>query len=312
MKYRRYIKKFFISLATLFALSLVSFLLFLIAPGDPATLVAWERMGGEFPSPEIVEAVKEELGLDVPPHILYLKWLWMYLNGDWGRSFVTGQPVLELIADRFPMTALLAITAFLIAFPISLLTGFLAGIKKGSIADTMILVGLSLIDSLPSFFLGIVLMIVFAVKLHILPAAGYNSFENLILPAITLAAGYVAVTSRVTRASVVETLSKDYILTAKSKGLGKWLIIRRHVLRNSLIPVITYAGLELAWLLEGSVIVETLFAWPGMGSLLTGAILSKDLPVIQACMIVIGGLFITINAITDVLYTIINPEVRYQ
>jgi len=296
---------------TLFTLSVVSFLLFLIAPGDPATLIAWERMGGEFPPEEVVEAVKEELGLDVPPHVLYFKWLWMYLSRDWGKSFVTGQPVVELIADRFPMTLFLALAAFAIAFPISLLTGFLAGIKKDTSTDALILLGLSLIDSLPSFFLGILLMILFAVKLHILPAAGSSIPESLILPALTLSAGYIAVTSRITRASVVDTLSKDYILTAMAKGLRRREILLRHVVRNSLIPVITYAGLELAWLLEGSVIVETLFAWPGIGSLLANAIMSKDLPVIQACVIIIGGLFITINTFTDFLYHVINPEVRY-
>ena len=138
-----YIQKFFIFLTTLLVLSVISFLLFLITPGDPATLIAWQRMGGEFPPQEIIETVKEELGLDASPHVLYFKWLRMYITGDWGRSFVTGQPVAELILDRFPMTALLAASAFLIAFPISLITGFISGIRKDTIADTAILASLS-------------------------------------------------------------------------------------------------------------------------------------------------------------------------
>jgi len=295
---------------TLFTLSLISFLLFTLTPGDPALLIAKERMGGELPTPEVFEKIKKELNLDAPLFIIYIDWLKRYLKGDWGRSFVTNQPVLSLIMDRFKMTLLLALTSFIISFPLSLISGILAGIRKGSKIDYAISIISMVLDSIPALFLGLNLMMIFGVKLHLLPVAGSSSIKNIALPAITLSAGYIAATSRITRASVIETLSKDYIITARAKGIGKSLILKKHVLRNSLVPVVTYAGIELAWLLEGSVIVETLFSWPGIGSLLAEATLAKDLPIIQGCLILFGLIFLTISGSTELIHMLINPEVR--
>ncbi|SDN43640.1 peptide/nickel transport system permease protein [Desulfonauticus submarinus] len=305
-------RRLFLFILTLILLSIVSFSLFLLTPGDPADLIAWQRMGGEFPPPEVVEKVREELNLNASPFVLYTRWLKNYLHGNWGRSFVSGEEVSKLVKERFFMTCILAFFAFLISLPISISTGFICGIYRNKLIDTVLLVILSLCDALPNFFLGIVLMIIFSIQLGILPAAGAEMPKCLILPAFTLAVGYIAVISRVTRVSVINVLTKEYILFAQSKGLGRWLIFKRYIFRNALIPVITCIGLELGWLLEGSVIVETIFGWPGLGMLLENALLSKDLPVIQACIIVVGFVFALINLLTDISYFVINPEAKYK
>ncbi|MDK2870652.1 MAG: peptide/nickel transport system permease protein [bacterium] len=304
------LKKASIYLTTFILLSMFSFYLFFVFPGDPATLIARHKMGGEIPPPQIVENLKRELKLNVSPYRLYIKWLRDFIQGDWGKSFLTGEPVLKEIKRHFVMTLYLTISTFAIAFPLSLITGVIAALKEGKRMDNLVLLFLITLDSTPSFFLGLTLMMLLGVKLRILPIAGSNSLKNAILPALTLSASYVAVTSRITRNSIIKTLKEEFILFAKAKGLPKWQIFRRHVFRNAMIPIVTYAGLELAWLFQGSAVVEKLFGWPGIGSLTVEAAMYKDLPLLQGCLMSIGTVFILINGITDLLYIAINPQLE--
>lgn len=299
------LKKFLFYALTLLLVSLFSFSLFALSPGDTATLIARQRLGGELPPPQVIEGVKRELDLDVPLHKLYLKWVSNYLKGDWGRSFLTGEPVFKLIMKSLSKTFHLALLTFAISFPTALLTGMISALRSGGRTDTLLLFILSLLDSIPTFFLGLTLMMLLGVRAKVFKI----TLSGAILPALTLSASYMATTSRIARNSIIRVLQERFVLTAKAKGLPRKQIFIRHVLRNALIPIVTYGGLEFAWLLQGSAVVERLFGWPGIGNLTVEAALSKDLPLLQGCITTMGAVFIGINMLTDLIYAIINPEV---
>lgn len=287
--------------------SLIVFLLVNVAGGDIAL-----GLLPETATPEQVEAYREKLGLDQPPLIQYLEWVRGAVTGDFGASFRTNTSAMALIIERIPATVQLAVAALLIALAVSLPLGILAAVRRGSIWDRMSM-GLALLgQSVANFWLGLMLILVFAVLLGWLPVSGRDDPLSLVLPAVTLATGPMAQFSRMIRSGMIEVLRENYIRTAYAKGLRESVILNRHALRNALLPFVTIVGLEFGTLLNGSVVIETVFAWPGIGYLLVQSLSARDLPVIAAGVVFLAIMYVTLNLIVDLLYTVIDPRVRYR
>lgn len=291
----------------LVGVSVAVFLMVHLIPGDPAELVA-----GQMATREDVENVRHALGLDRPLLEQYLHFAGRALTGDFGNSFRTGRPVSEEILARYGNTLLLGTVALLIAAVVGGLAGILAAVKRFSWIDNLALVFSILAISTPAFSLGLLLILVFAVWNGMLPMSGFDSWQAIILPAITLSAASVAVICRIMRSSLVEVLDKQYVRTARAKGLREHLVIWRHGVRNALIPVVTIAGLQLGYLLGSAVVTETVFAWPGLGRLLVQSILARDFPVVQASVLVVAVTFIAVNIATDLLYAVLDPRISAQ
>lgn len=292
-------------IVVIFGISIFSFLLIHFIPGDPVKI-----MLGINASPVQVEKLTHHLGLDKPLLVQYGQYLGNVFKGDFGTSLKTGRPVLTEIVDRFPETVKLAMFGLLIAIVIGISMGILAAKYKDSIIDKLCTSFAILGVSIPSFWLGILLVMVFSVKLGWFPIANGTSLRDVILPAVTLGVVASTMISRLTRNGMVEVLSNDYIRTARAKGLEERLILFRHAFRNVLIPVVTVIGLQMAALLGGTVIIEQVFNWPGLGTLAIGAIMSRDFPLIQGIILFMGVVYVTINILVDVLYCIIDPRVE--
>ncbi len=256
------------------------------------------------------EMLRGRLGLDQPIHAQYGRFVTGIFKGDLGQSFFYHDGVLSVIAERLPATIRLASAAMLVALLIGIPAGVMAAVKKDSLFDNgsmlVSLIGLAM----PNFWLGPLLIILFALKLEWLPVSGDDGWASLILPAITLGTAMAAMLARMTRSSVLETLSEDYVVTARAKGLPERTVILKHVLRNALMPVVTIIGLQTGALLSGAIITETVFAWPGIGTLLVGAIQSRDYPLVQGCVLVVSVSYVLINLATDLTYAVIDPRVR--
>ncbi|GAA0345384.1 ABC transporter permease [Bacillus carboniphilus] len=289
----------------IFGISIFSFLLIHFIPGDPVKI-----MLGINASPEQVEKLTNHLGLDQPLFVQYGQYITNAFQGDFGTSLKTGRPVLTEILDRFPETVKLAVFGLFIAVVIGITLGILAARFKDSIIDKLCTALATLGVSIPSFWLAILLVMVFSVKLQWFPIAAGTGFRDLILPSLTLGVVASTMIMRLTRNGMVEVLSNEYIRTARAKGLEDRLILFRHALRNVLIPVITVIGLQMAALLGGTVIIEQVFNWPGLGTLAIGAISSRDFPLIQGTVLFMGVVYVTINILVDVLYSIIDPRVE--
>jgi peptide/nickel transport system permease protein len=295
------------SIVVLIGVSIVVFLLARLAPGDPATL-----MLAETASPEQIAAAREHYGFNDPLYEQYWLFISRAVQGDFGDSLYYKEPALGVVMEAFPETAKLAFVAFLLAVGIALPLGVLAAIKRDTIWD-FLAVGLSVLgQAAPSYWIGILLILFFSVRLQWLPSSGDYGPEYIILPAITLAALLMAVLTRLTRAGMLDVLSEDYVRTARSKGLQEQSVLVRHALRNALIPLITVMGLQLGSLLGGTVIVEQVFAWPGVGRLAINAISSRDYPVIQAVVFIVSVVFVLVNLAVDLLYGVLDPRIRHQ
>jgi ABC-type dipeptide/oligopeptide/nickel transport system permease component len=296
---------------TVLAITLIMFLLLNVLPGNAALMAMDERRGKD---PKMIEQLKKQWGLDRPLHIRYLTYLKDLSRGDLGRSFIRGDKVSELVWSRIWPTLKLAMVSMLIAVGLGIPLGFFSALKAGSWLDTGSMIGAVSGVSVPQFWLGLLLMFVFAVKIPLLPPSGYGdgAWLNLILPAVTLGVGYTALLARTTRAAVLEVHNTDYIRTARAKGLSELLINRKHVLRNTLILVLTTAGLQFGFLIGQTVIVEKLFSWPGLGSLLVDSIFMRDIPVTQGCVMVIIVVFLLVNLVVDMLYALIDPRIEYK
>lgn len=282
------------------------FVIFRLVPGDPAQLIA-----GEMAPQEVVRTIRHQMGLDQPLPVQYLRYLGRLAHGDLGISTVYQQPALVQIAARLPATLLLAGAAMLIAVTVGVVTGVVSAIRPNSWLDYVsMLVAIGGI-SLPGFWLGLLLIITFAVTIQIFPVAGFSGPRSVVLPAVTLAAYQMAVIARMTRSSMLEVLRQDYVRTARAKGLRERVITVRHALRNALIPTVAVVGLQLGYLLGGSVVVETVFAWPGLGRLMIDSIQIRDYTMVQAVVLVYAVLFLLVNLLVDVLYTALDPRVRY-
>ena len=285
--------------------SIAVFLMIHLIPGDPARLYA-----GLEASQEDVEGVRRALGLHEPLPVQYGRFLGRFVTGDLGRSLKTGRPVGEEIAARYGSTVLLASLAIASAVVLGSATGVVAAVWRRSAVDQSALLASLLGLSLPSFFLGLVLMLVFSVQLGWLPLAGNATWRHAVLPAVTLALPAAAVISRMVRGSLVEVLEQDYIRTARSKGLTEWVVVNSHAVRNALIPVVTVVGLQLGYLLGGAVVTETVFSWPGIGRLIVQSIAARDFPVVQAAVLLLAVSFVTINLVTDMFYAVLDPRIR--
>jgi peptide/nickel transport system permease protein len=283
----------------------VAFLLLHLAPGDPA-----ELMLGENATPEQVAQLRTRLGLDRPWPEQYARYLGRLVRGDLGQSLLAQRPVLDYVLERMPATGQLALAAVLIAIVAGIPAGLLAAVRRESTLDYSIR-GLSLLaQSMPGMWLGLMLITVFAVWLRLLPSIGAGTPRHLVLPAITLASYIIGLVVRLTRSSVLDVMFEDYVRVARAKGLAEWSVLGRHVLRNAVVPVVTVLGLQLGALLGGAVVTETVFAWPGLGSLVVQAISQRDYPVVQAVVLLSAVTFVVINLLVDGLNFWLNPRLR--
>ena len=288
---------------------LVATLVFVIlrAIGDPAKLLI--SPDSTFADLEQMERV---LGLDKPLYRQYLDYMWDLLHLDFGNSFYYERPVIELIAERVPATLQLGVSALLVAFPLSLLVGIVAAVKRGTWIDN-VLTSITIAGrSIPTFWLGLVLILFFSVQLHWLPASGYGTGKEMILPLITMAAGMGASNARLTRSAMLDVMRQDYMTTARAKGVAERRVILAHGLRNALLVIVTMLALQVGFMLSGSVVVETVFAWPGVGRLMITAITDYDFPLVQACAIIMAFMFVLVNFIADICYMLIDPRIRYD
>ena len=295
----------------LLGISAVSFALLNLAPGDPAEIVLRQRHPGQLPSPAEVAAMRVELGLNAPLPVQYLRWATQALTGDLGKSFTTEQPVAAQLARRTVPTALLTVAAFSLALLVAVPMGILSARKRGSALDTVARLVALVGAAAPSYALAYGLIILFAVKLSWLPALGYGSPSQVILPAFALSLGLMAQLMRLIRASMLETLGEDYIRTARAKGLSERVVAFRHALRNALLPAIGATGVNLGYLLSGAVIVETIFTWPGLGQLMVGAAVTRDYPVVQGFVTYIAVVVLLVNLAADIALRIADPRLRF-
>jgi peptide/nickel transport system permease protein len=295
------------SIIVLWLASIVVFLLLRVLPGDPAILLL-----GENATPERVAIMRHELGLDRPLIQQYIIFSTHALRGDLGESIRAQQPSLPYVLARFPATILLTGTATGLAILIGMPIGVLSAVRRGSIYDAAAR-GLAIMaQSTPNYWLGLVLITVFAVGLRWLPTSGYGTLRNLVLPSITLSFVLLGLIVRVTRTEVLEVLGQDYVRTAVAKGLAPTRVFSRHALRNALIPILTLIGVQVGTLLGGAVVTETVFAWPGVGYLTVQGVYARDYPIVQTAVLLSAIVFVVINAWVDVMYVLLDPRVRYD
>jgi peptide/nickel transport system permease protein len=290
----------------LLAVSILVFLLVYLS-GDPITLLAPLDA-----KPEDVERIRILYGLDQPLIVQYWNFLLKALQGDMGDSFRYNQPALEMVMDKLPATIRLALFSLTLTILVGIPLGLWAGSHPNSFVDWLVSLLTFIGISIPSFWLGLLLILVFADKLRVLPSSGDTSWKNIILPGITLSVYSIALVSRLVRATLIDVMQRDYVRTARAKGLRERIVLYRHALRNTMIPTVTVLGLQLGALLGGSVVVESIFAWPGVGWLMLQGIQTHDLPLVRAVVLVIGIGFVLINLIVDLLYSRLDPRIRYD
>jgi ABC-type dipeptide/oligopeptide/nickel transport system permease component len=301
-------KKLLIGIPVIFGVTIILFYIMYILPGDPIQLL----LSGERVTPERVEELRRAWGLDQPVYVQYFYWLSRIIRGDLGISIVTKQPVSLLILQRLPYTLALMLTSILLSYVIGVLTGIITALKRGSLLDSILSTSSIICYSIPGFWFGLILMLVFAYYLRLFPVSGYEGWHSLILPALSLALPSSAYVMRLTRAEMIEVLGEDYIRTAWAKGLSKRRVLLVHALRNAIIPVVTMFFLDLPWLMGGAVVIETLFALPGMGRLLYVSILKQDYPVVQGIVLIITILTVVCNTLGDVVIAILDPRIRFE
>jgi ABC-type dipeptide/oligopeptide/nickel transport system permease component len=301
------LKRLLGTIPVIFGVLLLTFVLVHAIPGDPV-----EVMLGESASSADREVLRQNLGLDEPLAIQFFQYVSKVAQGDLGVSIHSKKPIVDLLAERLPATIKLAALALIIAISIGVPLGIVAALKVDRWADNLATVMSLTISAMPHFWLGPLLMMVFALWLGFLPVSGMDSNTSIILPALTLGFGLAAILTRMTRASMLEVLHEDFIRTARAKGLPEKTVILKHALRAALLPIVTVLGLQLGSLLAGTVITETVFAWDGIGRLLVESIEKRDYPVTQACVLVIALTYVFVNLLTDIIYTRIDPRVRFS
>ncbi|OFW03697.1 MAG: glutathione ABC transporter permease GsiC [Acidobacteria bacterium RIFCSPLOWO2_02_FULL_68_18] len=304
---RYLVRRLALTIPVLLGVATLVFALIHLIPGDPA-----QAMLGETAAEEDVEALRRRLGLDRPLLEQYGAFLRGLAHGDLGTSLRTNEPVAKAILDRIPATLELAAAAMTVAIGVAIPLGIVAAVGRGTLVDhaatTLALTGISI----PNFWLGPLLAIVFAVELGWLPVSGRGTLAHLVLPAISLGAALAAILARMTRASLLEELREPYVLAARARGASRARAVLRHAFRNSLIPVVTLVGLQFGAVLTGAVITETIFAWPGIGRLLIQSIGFRDYPVVQGCILFIAATYVGVNLLTDVVYGVLDPRIRYE
>jgi peptide/nickel transport system permease protein len=301
----------------LFGVSIVIFLLMKLIPGDAAQVLA-----GPSATRDEVELIREDLGLNEPLHVQYGKWLARAIRGDLGRSIELRAPVTTMVLERFKNTIILAGASMLLAVVVGVSAGVISATRPLSLFDRLAMIGALFGNSMPTFWLGLVLILVFSLGLGLFPSNGMydirsgggplDLLHHLVLPSITLAGVSAAILARVTRSSMLEVINREYVTTARAKGLGDRRVIWSHALKNAMLPVVTVMGVQLGYLLGGSILVETVFSWPGLGLQLFRAISSRDLPLVQGGVMLVSAIFVFLNLAIDVLYAFLDPRVRYS
>ncbi len=294
--------------------ALFVFLMLRLSPGDPASIIA-----GDYASPADIERIREKLGLNASIPVQFGKWIWTLAQGDLGISIFTNLPVTKLIAQRIEPTLMLSLTTLIFAVVIAVPLGVIAAWKAGTWIDRAIMVFAVAGFSIPVFVLGYILIFQFSLELRWLPVQGYTSpfvdfwkfARHIILPTVTLSVIYIALITRITRASVIEVLEEDYIRTARAKGQSERIVLLRHALKNAAVPIVTVIGLGVALLIGGVVITESVFNIPGLGRLVVDAILKRDYPIIQGLILVFSLVYVMVNLVVDIVYTIVDPRIRY-
>lgn len=296
-------KRLLQAIFVLLGVSLVAFIILHLS-GDPLSLLI-----SSGATPEQEAAIRTKMGLDDPLYIQYFRFLVQILHGDFGESLYYKQSTLSLIMNRLPATIQLTFAGILVATLMGIPLGIIAATKKGSVVDSIVRIIAICGQAIPSFWLGLMMILIFSVKLKWLPTSGRGTFAQMIMPAITVGLFSMASVCRLTRSTMIETLKTDYIRTAKAKGLRKARIIVVHALRNSLLPVVTTIGMEIGHLLGGTLLTETIFSWPGIGSLAVQAITNRDYPLVQTAVLITAFMFVIVNLIVDLLYAVIDPRI---
>lgn len=303
---RYLVQRLFAAVITIWITSIVVTMLIHAVPGDPVRIMyaQWQA------SPEQIEAVRTNLGLDKPLHVQYWLFLKRVAKGDLGRSIQGDQPVADILITRFPPTLLLAVTSLLIAMVIGLSLGFLAAYKRGTLIDVGAMIAAILGVSIPHFWLGLILLFFFALQLGWLPVAS-NDLRALVLPAMTLGLANAAVLARLTRSAMIDIFDQDFVRTARAKGLPKTAVLYRHALRAGLVPIVSMMGLQFAYMMGGAIVVENVFAWNGVGRLAIEAVFARDYPVIQGFILVFASVVVLVSVVIDLLYAWLDPRIRY-
>ena len=297
------------TIPVLLGVTLLVFAMTALTPGDPVIALLGESAQGV--SSETIAELRAQLGLDKPLAQQYVEYMGRLVRGDLGTSLRSGRPVTTEIAERLPATAQLAFAGMALAVALGLTLGILAAVRKGGVVDLLAVVVALAGVSIPVFWSGFLLMMLFSLELGWLPASGRGSWQHLVLPAVTIGLSSAAFIARITRSTMLEALRRDYVRTAKAKGVSGRGVVMRHALKNAMIPVITVVGLQLGGLLGGAVLTETVFAWPGAGRMLVDAIVARDLPLVQGGVLTLSLLFIFVNLVVDLAYAALDPRVRY-
>jgi peptide/nickel transport system permease protein len=302
------VKRALLSLSVLLGAMVATFLILHLVPGDPAQLM----LADVGATPAQVEALREQLGLNAPLAVQLGRFLWRSLHFDFGQSLYSRRPVMDELARQLPATVELSLAAFILATLFGVPLGIVAALSRGRWLDSLATAGAVFGVSIPAFWLGLLLIFVFSLHLGWFPVTGQGGIDRLVLPAVTLAVGPGALIARLVRSSVLEVLHKEFVRVARAKGLSASRVLFRHILRNSLIPVVTIAGLQLGAMLSGAVVVETVFSRQGVGRLAVTAILAKDFPLVQGVVFLAAVLYVTINTVVDILYALLDPVIRLE
>ena len=301
------VRRLLLAVPTLFGVLVVAFLLLYVAPGDPVTAMIGERADSAT-----IARLRQELRLDDPLHVRFGHYVGQIVKGDLGRSYITNRPITRDIRERFPKTLQLAAAAMLFAAFSGITLGILSSRHPGGWTDRFSLGVAYLGISFPVYWVGLLLILLFAVSMHLLPPSGYGSWKFLILPALALGMRSIAFLARVTRSAMLDALGADYIRTARAKGLAERVVTLRHALRNAMIPIITVLGLDFGAYLTGSILTETVFSWPGLGRYVVNAIARRDLPAIQGAVLFLSAVFVLVNLLADIAYAKTDPRVAYS
>lgn len=304
----RYVaKRLLMLIPIIFGITFIVFFILSLTPGDPARMIL-----GANATPAQVEAMRGQMGLNDPLIIRYVNYMGGVLTGDFGTSWSTREPVFQMVFARFPYTFQLALLSMIVTILISIPLGIYSAVKQNTVSDSAILVLTMVLAATPKFWLGILMMLVFSVRLRWLPTSGLVSWKSYIMPTIAMAAASTAINTRIVRASVLDVIKQDYIRTARAKGVKENVIFRKHALKNAMLPVVTVMGMSFASALGGSVLIENVFSIPGIGLLMIERIRQKDIPSVLACVIFIAVIFAVVNLITDILYSYIDPRIKAQ
>jgi peptide/nickel transport system permease protein len=299
------IRRIFQMIPVLLGVTLVVFLIMQLVPGDPAVLLA-----GEGATEEKIQQVRQQLGLDRPLAVQYIDYVLDVAKGDFGESIRTNRPVIDEIMTRLPVTIQLAFVSIIVTVVLGLIAGVVSATKQYSLSDITLMIIALLGVSLPNFWLGLMLILYFSVKLHLFPVAGWGTWQHMVLPAITLGTAGAAIVARMTRSTMLDVIRQDYIRTARAKGVKERVIVYKHALKNALIPVVTVVGLQFGSLLGGTVLTESVFAINGLGRLIVDAIRMRDLPMVQGAVLVVSVIFVCVNLCVDIVYRLLNKRIE--